>query len=215
MIGSYSQIAKIFPDGEETMVEYWMSWSPMAPMFGYKYRFADFAMDLPGMTKSAAPAPVKPSEVKPTTAKAPAPAKKPVAAKKPAAPVIPKANGAATPKADGAAKAAPVAEKPAPKPAAPVAPEPAAEAAPKAAAAPAPVAEKKPAKVAKAKKDDLTKIKGIGPKLATLLNEHGVTQFSEIAAWSAKDVAKWDEKLGSMPGRIERDEWVSQAASLK
>ena len=201
MIGSYSQIAKIFPDGEETIVEYWMSWSPMAPMFGYKYRFADFAMELPGMQRSAAPAPLKP-----VAAKTPVTPTTPPAAEKPAAPVVAKADNAAKPKANGALKATPVAEEAAPKPAA----EPKSSA-----SAAAPAVEKKPAKAAKAKRDDLTKIKGIGPKLATLLNEHGVTQFSEIAAWSAKDIATWDEKLGSMPGRIERDQWVSQAASLK
>ncbi len=59
-------------------------------------------------------------------------------------------------------------------------------------------------------KNDLTEIKGIGPKAAQALNAEGVTSFAQIAAWTAKDVAAWDEKLNGR-GRIVRDDWVGQA----
>lgn len=62
--------------------------------------------------------------------------------------------------------------------------------------------------------DDLRQIKGIGPKLATLLASLGVTRFDQIAAWTAADIAEVDRFLGSFAGRIERDSWVEQAGYL-
>jgi predicted flap endonuclease-1-like 5' DNA nuclease len=62
--------------------------------------------------------------------------------------------------------------------------------------------------------DDLTLIKGVGPKLNTLLNSLGVTRFDQIGAWGANDVAEVDKYLGSFKGRIVRDSWVEQAGLL-
>jgi predicted flap endonuclease-1-like 5' DNA nuclease len=62
--------------------------------------------------------------------------------------------------------------------------------------------------------DDLTRIKGLGPKLAATLNELGVTRFDQIAAWSEADVDRVDSLLGRFQGRIRRDEWVEQASYL-
>lgn len=62
--------------------------------------------------------------------------------------------------------------------------------------------------------DDLTRIKGLGPKLAALLHDKGVTSFAQIAAWSDTDVAKIDDQLGRFKGRITRDQWVAQAQLL-
>jgi predicted flap endonuclease-1-like 5' DNA nuclease len=61
--------------------------------------------------------------------------------------------------------------------------------------------------------DDLTAIKGLGPKAAEKLQAAGVTTLSQIAAWSAADIEKFDEVLNAR-GRIARDEWVSQAKAL-
>ena len=58
--------------------------------------------------------------------------------------------------------------------------------------------------------DDLTKLVGIGPKLAASLGELGVTSFAQIAAWTADDLAKFDAAL-SLKGRAARDAWVAQA----
>ena len=62
--------------------------------------------------------------------------------------------------------------------------------------------------------DDLTTIKGVGPKLVTLLNEQGNTSFAQIAAWTDADIARVDAQLGRFKGRITRDNWVEQAKLL-
>ena len=62
--------------------------------------------------------------------------------------------------------------------------------------------------------DDLTRIKGLGPKIATLLRGLGVTRFDQIAAWSEADVARIDPQLGTFQGRIARDNWIEQARYL-
>jgi predicted flap endonuclease-1-like 5' DNA nuclease len=58
--------------------------------------------------------------------------------------------------------------------------------------------------------DDLTRLVGIGPKLAASLGELGVTRFSQIAAWTAEDLQSIDQLLG-LKGRADRDAWVAQA----
>jgi predicted flap endonuclease-1-like 5' DNA nuclease len=62
--------------------------------------------------------------------------------------------------------------------------------------------------------DDLRKIKGIGPKLNTLLGELGVARYDQIAAWTPADVAEIDPYLGTFKGRVERDGWIEQAGFL-
>ena len=62
--------------------------------------------------------------------------------------------------------------------------------------------------------DDLTRIKGVGPKLAALLNELGISQLAQIAAWTDADIERIDAQLGRFEGRIRRDDWVSQAQLL-
>jgi len=62
--------------------------------------------------------------------------------------------------------------------------------------------------------DDLTRIKGLGPKLSRLLAELGVTRYAQIAAWTEADIAAIDAKLGAFAGRPTRDAWVEQARLL-
>lgn len=62
--------------------------------------------------------------------------------------------------------------------------------------------------------DDLTRIKGLGPKLAATLNELGITRFDQIAGWSEGDIDRIDAQLGRFEGRIRRDSWVEQARFL-
>jgi predicted flap endonuclease-1-like 5' DNA nuclease len=62
--------------------------------------------------------------------------------------------------------------------------------------------------------DELTRMKGVGPKVAALLNGLGVTRFDQIAAWNDADVARVDSQLGAFKGRIARDQWVEQARLL-
>ncbi len=62
--------------------------------------------------------------------------------------------------------------------------------------------------------DDLTRIKGVGPKLSTRLAELGISSFAQIAAWSDADLARVDSMLGTFAGRPARDNWVAQCRFL-
>ncbi|WP_395334170.1 hypothetical protein WBP06_13860 [Novosphingobium sp. BL-8H] len=62
--------------------------------------------------------------------------------------------------------------------------------------------------------DDLRKIKGLGPKMQTLLTSLGITRFAQIAAWTDADLDDLDGKLGAFAGRPRRDSWVEQAKLL-
>ena len=62
--------------------------------------------------------------------------------------------------------------------------------------------------------DDLLQIKGIGPKLNTLLVGLGITRFDQIASWGAAEIDKVDDHLGTFKNRITRDAWVEQAGLL-
>lgn len=119
-----------------------------------------------------------------------------------------------------------VAAKPAAKAEKPAAKKPAAAKAP---VKKAPGAKKAPAKAAPASPppmtaigvpgavgapDNLLLLKGVGPKLNTLLAGLGITRFDQIGAWTAEDAAKVDAHLGAFKGRIERDSWVEQAGLL-
>jgi predicted flap endonuclease-1-like 5' DNA nuclease len=79
-------------------------------------------------------------------------------------------------------------------------------------AAAAPVVEAA-VEVAETAADDLTLLVGVGPKLAASLADLGVTRFSQIAGWSAEDLARFDKQL-NLRGRADRDAWVSQAKRL-
>ena len=63
-------------------------------------------------------------------------------------------------------------------------------------------------------RDDLSRIKGLGPKLRVILEGLGVTSFGQIAAWSDEDLACIDPQLGAFAGRPARDSWVEQAKFL-
>ncbi len=63
------------------------------------------------------------------------------------------------------------------------------------------------------KADNLTRIKGIGSKINQILNEMGIYHFSQIAAWTEKEIEEVDEKL-KFKGRIVRENWVEQARIL-
>lgn len=61
--------------------------------------------------------------------------------------------------------------------------------------------------------DDLTKIKGIGPKLSAKLNELGIYHFRQIAHWGEEEAAWIDDYL-SFKGRVSREKWIPQAQSF-
>lgn len=154
-----------------------------------------------GLLEKAGDAVVPTSEpVIPEQAPKPAPTPAPVA--KPAPAPAPKA--AAAPVATAAATAAV-------KPAATPRPRKRAVAAD----TPAPPPPGKP-KIAPAKgdPDNLRLIKGVGPKLNTLLNSLGVTRFDQISEWKETEIEEVDQYLESFSGRITRDSWIDQAKYL-
>ncbi len=63
------------------------------------------------------------------------------------------------------------------------------------------------------KPDDLKKISGVGPKLEGILHDNGVYHFDQVAAWNKDEIAYMDDQL-SFKGRIERDDWLGQAATF-
>ncbi len=62
--------------------------------------------------------------------------------------------------------------------------------------------------------DDLTRLKGVGPKFAALLNQMGITRFEQIARLSEADMESLDRSLGAFKGRLERDQAPLQADYL-
>lgn len=65
----------------------------------------------------------------------------------------------------------------------------------------------------KGEKDDLKLIQTIAPELETSLNKLNIIKFEQIAAFSDDDIANVDEAL-KLDGRIEKEDWVSQAQRL-
>jgi predicted flap endonuclease-1-like 5' DNA nuclease len=47
-----------------------------------------------------------------------------------------------------------------------------------------------------------------------MLYQLGVTTYRQIARWTERDIDAFDARLPEFPGRIRRDEWVTQARSL-
>lgn len=62
--------------------------------------------------------------------------------------------------------------------------------------------------------DDLSRIKGLGPKLQALLPTLGLSTFAQIAALTEADLVNLDSKLGAFAGRPAKDSWVEQARLL-
>ena len=90
---------------------------------------------------------------------------------------------------------------------------PAKEAAAKTADAKPAAKKAKPAATKPEGADDLKQLSGVGPALEKKLHENGVTTFAQIAGWSKADIDDMDGKL-SFKGRIDREDWVTQAKDL-
>jgi NADH-quinone oxidoreductase subunit E len=63
--------------------------------------------------------------------------------------------------------------------------------------------------------DDLTRIRGVGPALESMLHRMGIYHYDQIASWSPAEVAWADENLEDFRGRVTRDDWVGQAKALR
>lgn len=62
--------------------------------------------------------------------------------------------------------------------------------------------------------DDLQRLKGVGPKLAAMLNERGIMRFEQLARLSEGDLDRLDAQLGAFRGRLRRDQVPQQADYL-
>jgi predicted flap endonuclease-1-like 5' DNA nuclease len=62
--------------------------------------------------------------------------------------------------------------------------------------------------------DDLSRLKGVGPKFVARLNELGITRYEQLAGLNANEAAHLDERMGAFQGRLARDRVVEQAAYL-
>jgi len=62
--------------------------------------------------------------------------------------------------------------------------------------------------------DNLERLKGVGPKLAVMLNEMGIIRFDQLARLSEAEVERIDASLGAFRGRMTRDQVVAQADYL-
>jgi large subunit ribosomal protein L27 len=84
------------------------------------------------------------------------------------------------------------------------------------AVAEAPVAKAAPAVEVKeeTKGDDLKKLEGVGPKLAEILVEAGITTYAELAETSVDKVKEILEAAGSRYASKDPAPWIAEAKSL-
>jgi predicted flap endonuclease-1-like 5' DNA nuclease len=62
--------------------------------------------------------------------------------------------------------------------------------------------------------DDLSRLKGVGPKFVARLNELGITCYDQLAGLNANEAAHLDERMGPFQGRLVRDRVIEQADYL-
>lgn len=62
--------------------------------------------------------------------------------------------------------------------------------------------------------DDFQRIKGVGPRLAAMLQARGFTRFDQLAHLTPEEIDIIDDQLGPFRGRIRRDRIVEQAGYL-
>ena len=62
--------------------------------------------------------------------------------------------------------------------------------------------------------DDLSRLKGVGPKFVARLNELGITRYDQLAGLNANEAAHLDERMGPFEGRLFRDRVIEQADYL-
>lgn len=62
--------------------------------------------------------------------------------------------------------------------------------------------------------DNLSRLKGVGPKFVARLNELGITRYDQLAGLNANEAAHLDERMGAFQGRLARDRIIEQADYL-
>lgn len=76
------------------------------------------------------------------------------------------------------------------------------------------VAEEKPVAEEAPKGDDLTKLDGVGPKLAEVFNAAGINSYAELAAASVEKMKEILEAAGSRYASKDPQPWIEQAKGL-
>jgi predicted flap endonuclease-1-like 5' DNA nuclease len=61
--------------------------------------------------------------------------------------------------------------------------------------------------------DDLTRMVGVGPRIAAALAARGVTRFADLASWGMAELEAFDRDL-KLKGRALRSDWIDQARRL-
>lgn len=69
-------------------------------------------------------------------------------------------------------------------------------------------------KATEADKEDLKKIKGVGPKLESILNSIGIYTFEQVSKMTEREYDLVDSMLTTFKGRGKRDDWAGQATSF-
>jgi predicted flap endonuclease-1-like 5' DNA nuclease len=62
--------------------------------------------------------------------------------------------------------------------------------------------------------DDLSRLKGVGPKFVARLNELGITRYEQLSGLNGNEAAHLDERMGAFQGRLARDRVIEQADYL-
>jgi len=62
--------------------------------------------------------------------------------------------------------------------------------------------------------DELERLKGVGPKLASMLKARGLTRYEQLAKLTDEELKRLDADLGAFRGRLQRDRVVEQADYL-
>jgi predicted flap endonuclease-1-like 5' DNA nuclease len=61
--------------------------------------------------------------------------------------------------------------------------------------------------------DELTLLRGVGPRVADALVARGVTTFAQLAAWTEEELAAFDAEL-KLLGRSKRYDFIGQAREM-
>ena len=63
-------------------------------------------------------------------------------------------------------------------------------------------------------KDDLKEISGVGPVYEEKLNSIGIFTFEQVSKLTPESIKAIEELTKYFPGKIEREDWISQAKNL-
>ncbi len=198
----------VFKREDETLNEYFLSFSPLAPFFGVPWRFGSMLPFMPVAPVAKPVADAAPEAARQVMDEPKAASDRNRAKADEAVERVGDATRETVKAVTGAAGDAAEAMADRTQPAIP---DPMAE--------PDALDEDKPTLLyasAPDEADDLTRIKGVGPKLAQELNDLGIHTWAQVASLTEANLAWLDANLSTatFKGRSVRDDWVGQASAL-